>query len=474
MKSWWAMKSVSSLFPYQHKAIEFQCDKPASALWLDMGLGKTVVTLTSVSHMLNSGQLKAVLVVAPIRVCRLVWRQEAMKWAHTQQLKFSMIIGNKDQRTRGLMTNADVYLVNYENLEWLATALKTYFIAYGKDLPFDGIVFDEISKCKNSSTNRVKALRKVLPHFKWRTGLTGTPAGNGYMDLHGQYLVLDDGHRLGTSKTQFSTRWYKSEGPYKKTPYADTGDQIKHLIGDITLEMSAADYNPLPDMIVNEVEIELPPEVQAKYDQMEKEFFIQLDSGADVEIFNQAALTNKCLQFSSGFMYPIAGMPLWEPIHDAKMDALEDIIEEASGQPILLAYNYRADAERIMKKFSYLKPINLTECKSERSLTDAMARWRDNTCPLMLGHPGSMGHGLDGLQHHGNIIVWFGMNWSLDLYDQFNARLRRQGQGKPVVCNRIICPTTLDMAQVLAIKAKATTQSSLRTAVKEYRLQKNK
>lgn len=165
---------------------------------------------------------------------------------------------------------------------------------------------------------------------------------------------------------------------------------------------------------------------------------------------------------------------MWEPIHDSKMDALEEIIEEASGNPILCAYNYRADAERIMIKFKHLRPINLTECKTEASLTHAMSRWTHGDCPLMLGHPASMGHGLDGLQHFGNILVWFGMNWSLDLYDQFNARIRRQGQGKPVICHRIICPTTLDMAQVLAIKDKATTQNALRAAVKEYRLQKKK
>jgi len=467
------MRTANDLFPYQQKATEFQCDHEASALWLDMGLGKTVITLTSIAHKINTGEIKAAVIVAPIRVCRLVWRQEAAKWSHTKHLTFSMMVGDKDTRIRGLLNKANIYLVNYENLEWLATSLKTYYLAHGKEMPFDGIVYDEITKCKNSSTQRVKSLRKILPAFKWRTGLTGTPAANGYMDLHGQYLVLDDGKRLGTAKSQFQTRWYKNEGPYKKVPYSDTDQQIKQLIGDMTLEMSAADYNPLPDMIVNNVEVELSKELQDRYDVMEKQFFITLDSGTDVEIFNSAALTNKCLQFSNGFMYPIAGIPLWETIHDEKLDALEEIIEEAGSEPILCAYNYRADAERIMTKFKHLHPINLTECKSEQSLTNAMARWRDKTCQLMLGHPASMGHGLDGLQHSGSTIVWFGMNWSLDLYDQFNARIRRQGQGKPVICHRIMCPTTLDMAQILAVEEKATTQTALRKAVKEYRLTKS-
>ena len=468
------MRTVNSLLPYQNKAIEFQSTRPASNLWLDMGLGKTVVTLSSISYLINCGFLKATLIVAPIRVCRLVWRQEALKWNHTQQLKFAMMVGDKDQRTRALLSKADIYLINYENLEWLATSLQTYYVAYGKPLPFDGIVFDEISKCKNSSTDRVKVLRKILPFFKWRTGLTGTPASNGYKDLHGQYLVLDDGTRLGTSKSQFETRWYKKEGPYKKIPYADTGERIKELIGDMTLEMSAEDYNPLPDMIVNNVEIELPEDVQNSYDQMERDFFIRLDSGAEVEMFNQASLTNKCLQFSNGFLYPIAGMPLWEPIHDMKLEALADIVEEAGGQPILCAYAYKADAERIMQRFHKLRPINLTDCKSEKSLVDAMKRWASGDCSLMIGHPASMGHGLDGLQATGYTLAWYGLNWSLDLYDQFNARIRRQGQGHPVICHRIICPSTLDMAQVLALEEKATTQAGLRKAVKEYRHRKEK
>lgn len=468
------MRTVESLHDYQKKIINFQCSRPTSAIWADPGLGKTITTLTASLHLLNTGFLKSVLIVAPIRVCRLVWRQEAAKWAHTQHLKFAMMVGDKDQRTRAMMTPANIYLINYENLGWLATALHTYYVAYGRQLPFDGIVFDEISKCKNSSTERVKALKKVLPSFKWRTGLTGTPASNGYKDLHGQYLVLDDGARLGTSKSQFETRWYRSEGPYKKVPYPDTGDRIKQLIGDMTMEMSAADYNPLPDMIINKVEVEMPPELQSRYDQMEREFFIKLDSGVEVEMFNSASLTNKLLQFSNGFMYPVAGMPMWEPLHDMKLEALDDILEESGGEPVLCSYAYRADAERIMRRFKLLNPINLTDCKSEKSLVDAMTRWKSGKCKLMIGHPASMGHGLDGLQARGHTLVWYGLNWSLDLFDQFNARIRRQGQGVPVICHQIVCPTTMDMAQMMALESKAVTQTALRSAVKDYRKMKEK
>jgi SNF2 family DNA or RNA helicase len=467
------MLTPDLLHGYQQKAVNFQCTHPASMLWLDMGLGKTVITLTSMAHLLRTGFLRGVIIVAPIRVIRLVWRQEATKWEHTKHLRFSMVTGTKDQRTRALLRPADVYLINYENLGWLAETLQTYFVKKERPLPFNGIIWDEISKMKNSATNRVKAFRKIEDKFDWTTGLTGTPASNGYKDLHGQFLVVDRGVRLGTSKTAFRTRFYRKVGPYKEVPFDDTEDTIKKLIGDITLEMSAEDYNPLPDLMVNNIEIEMPDDLRAKYERLEKEFFLVLDSGKEVEAFNQAALTNKCLQFANGAMYPIAGMPLWEPVHDLKLEALEDILDEAQGSPVLCAYAYRSDAQRIMEKFEHLDPINLTECKSEASLNNAMYRWKNGDCRLMIGHPASMGHGIDGLQNNGHILVWYGLNWSLDLYEQFNARVRRQGQGVPVICHRILMQATLDQAQAMALDEKATTQAGLRNAVKQYRLTKN-
>lgn len=381
------MLTPDLLHDYQKKAVNFQCSLPNSMLWLDMGLGKTVITLTSIAHLINSGFLRGVVIVAPIRVIRLVWRQEALKWTHSAHLKFSMVVGTKDQRTRALLRPADIYIVNYENLGWLSETLHTYFIKKGRPIPFNGIVWDEISKMKNSATNRVKAFRKIADHFDWATGLTGTPASNGYKDLHGQFLVVDKGERLGTSKTSFRTRFYRKVGPFKELPYNDTEDTIKKLIGDITLEMSAEDYNPLPDLIVNDIELDMPDDLRLRYDQLEKEFFMVLDSGKEVEVFNQAAVTNKCLQFSNGAIYPVAGMPLWESVHDIKLDALEDIIDEVQGNPVLCAYAYRSDAERIMTKFKSLRPINLTQCKSEASLIGAMRRWETGDCQLMIGHP---------------------------------------------------------------------------------------
>ena len=435
------MRSPTNLHDYQKQCVNHQCSHPGSAIWLDPGLGKTVITLTAITHLLQTQFLRGVLIIAPIRVCRLVWRQEAVKWSHTQHLRFSMLLGSRDLRNRALLQDADVYLINYENLEWLAEVLHTYFISKGRPIPFDGVVFDESSKLKNSTTNRVKSLLKVLGHFRWRTGLTGTPASNGYQDLHGQFLVLDGGQRLGTSKTAFRNRFYTKSGQYKYVAMPGATQQIEALIGDITMQMSAADYNPLPDLIVNDVEVELDERTRQLYEQLETDLFVQLDSGHDVEVFNKASLTNKCLQFANGNVYPIPGVPLWQPVHEAKFEALDDILEEASGKPMLVAYAYRSDAERIMSRYKRLRPINLTAEKTERALQKAMLRWKSGDCPLMIGHPASMGHGIDGLQESGNIIVWFGLNWSLDLYEQFNARLRRQGNNAPVVCHRLLART---------------------------------
>lgn len=457
------------LHEYQKKAVNFQCSHNNSMLWLDMGLGKTIITLTSIAHLIKNRFIKSVVIVAPIRVIKLVWMQEAAKWSHTEHLKFNVMTGTKDQRVRALLRPADIYLVNYDVLGWLSETLQTYFINKKIPIPFDGIVWDEVSKMKNSGTNRVKSFRKINNSFIWSTGLTGTPASNGYRDLHGQFLVVDKGERLGTSKTAFRTRFYKKVGPYKEVAYEDTEATIKKLIGDITLEMSAEDYNPLPDLIINDIMIELPQQLREKYNQLEKEFFFILDSGEEVEAFNQATLTNKCIQFANGAIYPISGLPVWEPIHDLKLEALADIIDEAQGSPVLCAYSYRSDAERIMSRFKHLDPINLTELKSGASLTTAMHRWAIGDCPLMIGHPASMGHGIDGLQKKGHILVWYGLNWSLDLYEQFNARIRRQGQGVPVICHRLLTRDTLEQAQALALDEKASTQAALRSAVKQYR-----
>lgn len=440
---------------------------------MDMGLGKTVITLSSIAHLIQQNFLKSVLVVGPIKVCRLVWRQEAAKWSHTKHLTFSNVTGTLDQRIRAILRPADVYLINFENLKWLAETLQTYFISKGKEIPFNGVVWDEVSKMKNSNTKRVHAVVKLLDKLVWRTGLTGTPAGNGYKDLHGQYLVVDQGKRLGTSKTAFQSRfYYKVPDQYVQVPFDHAEQDIKAMISDITIEMSAEDYNPLPDMIVNDIMVDFPSDLRAKYEQLEKEFFTKLDN-VEIEVFNKAALTNKCLQFANGAVYTVPGLPMWERVHDLKLEALEDILDEANGNPVLCSYAFKSDAERIMKHFAKLRPINFTECKSQKSADMAMLRWKTGDCQLMIGHPESMGYGVDGLQDNGHILAHYGLNWSLTSMQQFNSRIRRQGQGKPsVICHQILVPDTLDMVQRQRLEDKDDTQTGLRKAVKEYRLMK--
>lgn len=455
------------LYPYQKRAVDWQCTHHASALWIDPGLGKTVITLTSIAHLIDSGFLKNILIVAPIRVIRLVWRQEASKWTHLHHLRFSMVTGTKDQRIRGLLKPADIYLINYEALRWLGTALTVYFKRQDKPLPFDGLVWDEITKCKNSTTFRVRAIKNHLPAFKWITGLTGEPAPNGYKDLHGQYLVLDNGQRLGTSKTRFKETYFYKKG-FKLIPYDTTPQRIQTRIADITLQMSEKDYRPLPDLITNDIVIELPPDLRERYNQLEHDFFFSTTLGTKIEVFNKASLGNKCLQFSNGAVYPIPGEAAWEALHDLKLKALDDILSENNGQPVLCAYAYRSDALRIMTYFKALRPINLTACTTENALNNALHRWKSNDCRLMIGHPDSMGHGIDGLQENGHVITWFGLTWALDLYKQFNARLRRNGQLSPVVCNRILTQDTMDEVQSTVLASKAGTQSDLKQALSTY------
>lgn len=316
-------------------------------------------------------------------------------------------------------------------------------------------------------TVRVRAFKKIMPHFVWATGLTGTPASNGYKDLHGQYLVVDGGKRLGEGKTQFRERFMVKDGPYNLKLQEGAQEQIKRLIGDMTLEMSAEDYNPLPDMIMNDVYVELESDLRTKYDELEKQFFTTIND-TDISAFNNAALTNKCLQFSNGAVYPSPDSTFYENVHDLKLDALGEILEEANGKPVLLAYAYKSDAARILERFKEYAPINLTGNSSPKFLNDAIKKWNEGTCRLIIGHPASMGHGIDDLKNNGNILVWFGLNWSSDLYKQFNSRLRRQGQKSVVFCHRILTRDTLDDVQRLRLADKDETEEGLKKVIREY------
>jgi len=478
----------ADLHQYQRENVIHQLTHADSMLWLGMGLGKTPVTLTTIIDRMRAGQVEKTLIFGPLRVIQSVWAREARKWEHTRYLRFSVVHGTKQQRSRALFADADIYLINYENMTWLAQELDHYYISQGKPLPFQMVVYDEISKLKNSTSLRmaggnrdrkdgrgdivkikVTGWRKMIPHFKYRTGLTGTPASNGYLDLHGQYLAVDNGERLGPYVTTFKDNYFASDyNGWKYTPTKMGKQWIEHKISDITIKMNARDYLDVPDSKVTNVMVELPAAARKAYDEVEKNMFAELDSGKEIEVFSRAAVSNKCLQFCNGSPYINAGLPEFEAVHDAKLDALEDVLEEAAGAPVLCSYTFKADAVRIMKRFKTLKPVNLTTTAS-RLTESVIDKWNEGRIKLMVGHAASMSHGIDGLQDSGSILAWFGLPWSLELYEQMIGRLDRQGQKHPVSIIRILCSDTVDLAVADALERKTDDQEGLKQALQRYR-----
>lgn len=476
------------LHEYQRTCIMHMLQHDDSMLWLDMGLGKTPITLTGIVDRMRAGLVQKVLIFGPLRVIQGVWARESRKWEHTKHLRFSIIHGTKEKRARALFADADIYLINYEAMNWLAEQLDHYYLSQGKPLPFQWVVYDEVSKLKNSTTLRmaggnrdrkdprgetykikVTGWRKLIPHFQYRTGLTGTPASNGYLDLHGQFLAVDGGERLGEYITHYKDSYFVSD--YNGWSYAPTelGKQwIEYKISDITVKMDARDYLDLPDVNVTNLMVDLPASARRAYKEVEKNMFTQLDSGSEVEVFSRSSVSNKCLQFCNGSPYLSSESPEFEALHDAKLDALEDVLEEAGGSPVLCSYTFKADAERIMKKFKKYRPINLTQTPS-KDIEKIIDKWNRGEIKLMIGHPASMGHGIDGLQDAGHILVWFGLNWSLELYDQMCGRLNRQGQTHPVSIIRILCSDTVDLAVADAIERKTDDQEGLKRALQRYR-----
>lgn len=482
------MLNPSNLHGYQRKAVLHQLMCPDSMLWLGMGLGKSAITLTTIEHRMRAGQVRRTLIVAPLRVCHAVWEKEARKWSHTQHLRFAYILGAEGVRMRQLFSDADIYLVNYENLAWLSVMLERYYLSQNKPLPFDMCVYDEVSKMKNSQAQRMKGGKKkidkgksterdialpgwryILEHFKYRTGLTGTPAANGYLDLFGQYLAVDNGERLGRYVSHFRDAFFTTDWSGFGYTVSPLGKQcIESKIGDITVKMDAEDYLELPPVMVNDILVDLPATVRQQYEEVEQDMFTRLDDGTEIELFNRASVSNKCLQFCNGSPYLEPMKPEFVELHDAKLDALEDILEEAAGQCVLLAYTFRADAQRIMKRFKSYRPINLTDTPA-KNLSTVIADTVAGKNRLLIGHPASIGHGIDGLQDGCHIVVWFGLNWSLELYEQTNKRVERQGQKVPVTIHRILCRDTLDLVVSDALRRKDTDQTALKDAIQRYR-----
>jgi SNF2 family DNA or RNA helicase len=457
-------------------------------LFLGTGLGKTIITLTTIVDRMRAGQVQKTLIFGPLRVIQAVWEREARKWSHTAHLRFSTLHGPRDKRQRALFSQADIFLVNYEQMNWLAGELDRYYLRQDRPLPFQSVVYDECSKLKSSTTVRMAGgdrdrknrrgeryqvtmvgWQKILNHFRYRTGLTGTPASNGYLDLHGQYLAVDGGKRLGTHITGYKTAYFRSDyNGWNYTPTPLGKKWIEQAISDITCKMDSRDYLDLPDVQVTDMMVTMPPSTRRIYEEMERELFVELDSGHEIELFNRASLSNKCLQISNGSAYLEPGSPEFETLHDVKLDALDEVLEEAAGSPVLCSYTFKSDAERIMKRFKKYRPVNLTASRSAD--TEAIIdRWNSGKIKLMVAHPASCSHGIDGLQDSGHTLVWFGLNWSLELYEQMNGRIDRQGQKHPVSLIRILCDKTIDLAVADALEGKSSTQSELKAALQRYR-----
>lgn len=437
---------------YQQYAIDYIESHSISAVLLDMGLGKTSITLTAINDLLfDSFDVHKVLVVAPLRVARDTWSAEIEKWSHLKDLRYSVVVGTEWERLKALSIPADIYIINRENVQWLVEDS-------GFSFDFDMAVIDELSSFKNHQSKRFKAFMKVRPKLKRIVGLTGTPAGNGLMDLYAEFRLLDMGERLGRFISQYRDAYFQPDKrngmiiySYKPLPYAE--HQIYDRISDITISMKATDHLKMPELINSEYTVQLTEKQKEKYEKLKKELVLTSDDN-EVTAANAAALSNKLSQMASGAVYSDDGSIV--KVHDGKLDALEDIIESMNGKPLLVAYWFKHDLERIKKRF------DVREIKSSEDISD----WNSGKIPVALIHPASAGHGLN-LQSGGSTLVWFSLPWSLELYQQTNARLWRQGQtSNTVVIQHIITKDTIDAKILNALKAKDTTQAELISAVK--------
>tara|TARA_R110000782_G_scaffold171288_2_gene263015 strand:+ start:10478 stop:11815 length:1338 start_codon:yes stop_codon:yes gene_type:complete len=437
------------LHNYQERGVDFVVNTKKCALWLDMGLGKTLTSLTAIVDLIDSFDITKVLIIAPLRVANTTWHKEIENWEHTKHLTYSIVTGSDKKRRAALYKSADVYIINRENIKWLVDL-------YGDKWPFDMVVIDESSSFKSSKSQRWKSLRKIMPYVDRLVELTGTPTSNGLLDLFAQVYLLDIGQRLGRTMTAYKARFFESDYMgFKYTPRDGSKDIIYKLIEDVVMTMRAEDYLELPARMDITIPVQISAKLKAQYDELENEFMAEIED-VSVAVFNAAALANKLLQFCNGAVY-IDEHKNWVELHKEKLDALSDIIEDNQGENILVAYNYKTDLERLVKKF----PDAVVMDKEGL----AVQQWNDGEIKMLLAHPASAGHGLN-LQAGGNIIVWFGLNWSLELYQQFNGRLHRQGQTKPVKIIHLVVEGCIDEKVISAIGDKAETQNDLLEALK--------
>jgi len=416
-----------------------------------MGLGKSVITLTALYDLcLDSFLIRRVLVIAPLRVCISTWPAEIRKWDHLEGLTYSLAIGTEAERKAALMQSADIHIINRENVQWLIEES-------GLPFDYDMVVIDELSSFKSYQAKRFKSLMKVRPLVQRIVGLTGTPSSNGLMDLWAEFKVLDMGKRLGRFITHYRDEFFQPDKrngiqvfSYKPRPGAE--DEIYRRISDITISMKSTDYLKMPECVMNEVQVTLSDKEREAYDTLRRDLVLTLKD-EEIDAANAAALSGKLCQMANGAIYGEDKRAIH--LHDQKLDALEDLIEGANGKPVLVAYWYKHDLDRIQKRFA------VREIKTSRDIDD----WNAGTIPVGLIHPASAGHGLN-LQAGGATLIWFGLTWSLELYQQTNARLWRQGQKETVVIHHIITRGTIDEKIMKALKSKEGTQSALIEALK--------
>lgn len=448
------------LHEYQRYGVKFIIDHPYCGLFLDCGLGKTVTTLTALNHLMYSElEVRNCLIIAPKRVAETVWDEEIHKWDHLKHLSISKIIGDEKKRLAALAKSADIHIISRDNIVWLCSV-------YGGTLPYDMLVVDELSSFKSYKALRFKALKQARPNIKRVVGLTGTPAPNGLIDLWPQMFIIDRGERLGRTITVYRDKYFRpgqSNGAvvYNYIPTQEADTQIYDKISDICVSMKARDYIKMPDRVDNIINLYLPEKLQKEYDNFEAENILSIINSMgekqEVTAVNAAALSNKLLQFANGAVYD-ENKGVHE-VHNLKIEALKDLIEDSNGQPILVAWTYQSDRDRIKK---YLKEYNPRELKNEKDIKD----WNEGKVNLMLAHPASVGHGLN-LQKGGHIIVWFGNTWSLELYQQFNARILRQGQQEgSVIIHHLVVHKTHDVDVIKAIANKDKRQESLLDSIK--------
>lgn len=437
------MLTRNNLHHYQKSAINFAYSNPKCGLFLDMGLGKTATSLTVASDFLDNFFINRVLIVAPLRVANTVWKQEADKWEHLKHLNIDICTGDTKQREGLLNSNADIHVINRENVLWLAENMKWRW---------DMVIVDESSSFKSMKSKRFKALKKMTKYIKSMLLLTGTPSPNGLMDLWSQVYLIDNGERLGRTITNYRQRFFSPTGymGYGYKPNSDADEKIKSLIKDVCITMSAEDYLELPDRVSLNEYITLPKNAVKQYEELEKEFLLSLENEIDIEAPSGGALVNKLLQMCNGSIYDENGKA--HEIHDGKIQAMKEIIEDNPNENFLVAYNFKSDLIRLQKTF----PQAVLLSKSG----DELKEWNKGNIKMLLAHPASAGHGLNA-QFGGSAVIWFGLNWSLELYQQFNARLHRQGQDKPVRIIHIVAKGCLDERVLSALQDKAKTQNEL-------------